>query len=182
MRRRIPLVVVCGLAALSLLVLVDGVAARGGGGRGGGGLSRGGPAAGGSFRPNLPAGGVNRGAYNRRGPAAYGNLAWQNRRQGAWEDNRQDRFDQRQERREDLHEYAEDHYYDYDYGAPFYYGDYFGAPGGVADEAYYWTLPCRPTVMAMDGVTYYICGSAWFVRVYLEDGVAFTAVPNPNEY
>lgn len=168
-------------ATLLALGRVDSAVARGGG------FSRGGPAARGSFGQNRAAGGLDRGAYNVRGPAVVGSLGTQSPR-GEWEGDRQERLEARQERRDDRQEdrtegrdnwqdYAEDHDDDY-----YYYddGDYYGAAAAGLDEPYYWTLPCKPLVMAMGGTTYYVCDSVWYTRAYVDGDVAYTIVPNPN--
>ncbi len=117
--------------------------------------------------------------YNVRGPAADGNLGAQLPNRGERQERRQERRDERQEqreeRREDWHDYAEDHYEDHDdyYGG--YYGGYYGADYGL-----YSTLPCTPTVMAMGGTVYYVCGSDWYIRAYSDGEVVYTMVPPPT--
>lgn len=170
---------VLALAATLLVTvaLVEGVAARGGG-RGGGGISRGGPAARGSFGRQQPARGSRRGNYNARGPAAYGNFYQVESQYWPMEDERQDQrgtesVDDGQgapERNEDWQEYAEDSDEEYD--------DYDG--GSYDEGVVYWTLPCKPNVIAMGGVTYYTCGSDWFIRAYDQGDVVYTPVPNPT--
>lgn len=126
---------------------------------------------------------MDRGADNARGPAADGDFGTQHPSQGEGHGQRQERLEERQdrrdarleereqnatERREDWQEYAEDHYEDHDDG---YYGGDYGA---------YWTLPCTPTVMALGGTIYYVCGSDWYIRAYSDGDVAYTMVPPPT--
>lgn len=167
----------------------------------------GGPAAGGSFGQAGSGRGSYRGGYYPRGPAAYGNLGgeaqrravweaqrqaeWDAQRQAQWEANREQRYEARQdrrearqdedwdERRENWEEFVEDRDDGYYYGGYFYDDDY-GDGASELEEGYYWSLPCRPTVMAMRGTTYYVCGADWYERVYLDGEVVFALVPNPN--
>jgi hypothetical protein len=44
----------------------------------------------------------------------------------------------------------------------------------------YWTLPCRPNTIALNGVIYYVCNSIWYIRAYSEGDVVYTVVPNPT--
>ena len=71
--------------------------------------------------------------------------------------------------REDWQEYIENEVDDDDYG-----GYYDVAP------AWYWTLPCRPIVMAIEGVIYYVCDSVWYTHAYIDDNLVYTVVPNPT--
>jgi len=95
-----------------------------------------------------------------------------------------ERQEQRQERREERHErrdaVQEDRPEDWQEYRDDYYDD--GSYGGDYDEEalVYWTLPCRPNVVAMGGVIYYVCGSAWYTRAYSEGDVVYTVVPNPT--
>jgi hypothetical protein len=173
-----------GAAALVAAVFIlaafveDGAArggGRGGGGgfRGGGGFSRSGPAARGSFG-RQPARASQRGRYDRR--AADGRLGERHderqqrreerrdERDGAWEDHVEDGWDGREE----WEDHIEDDRDDDDGG---YYYD-----SGVV----YWSLPCRPNVIAMGGVVYYVCDSVWYTRAYSEGEVVYTEVPNPT--
>jgi hypothetical protein len=126
---------------------------------------------------------MERGAYNARGPAADGSFGTQLPTQGERQEWRQERREERQElreerredwqepreeRREDWQDYAEDHYDDLH---DRYYGGYYGV---------YWTLPCTPTVMALGGTLYYVCGSDWYTRAYSDGDVVYTMVPSPT--
>ena len=44
------------------------------------------------------------------------------------------------------------------------------------------TLPCTPTVRAVDGVTYYNCGSTWYTQAYSGGGVTYVTVQPPPGY
>jgi hypothetical protein len=44
----------------------------------------------------------------------------------------------------------------------------------------YWTLPCQPNAIALNGVIYYVCNSIWYIRAYSEGDVVYTVVPNPT--
>jgi hypothetical protein len=44
------------------------------------------------------------------------------------------------------------------------------------------TLPCTPAVQAINGVTYYNCGSSWYNQVYSGGGVSYIAVQAPSGY
>ena len=176
-----------GVATLLIVVLalVEGVAARGGRGgsgrggggfnRGGGEISRGGTAAGGSLGPNQPR--IDGGEYDRRGPAADGSLDLQHLDHGERQERREERRDERQDRRDDAREDWQESIEDrYDDG--YYYGGYYE---DYEEPLIYWTLPCsQPTVMALGGVLYYVCGSTWYIRVYYDGEVAYTVVENPT--
>jgi hypothetical protein len=47
-------------------------------------------------------------------------------------------------------------------------------------EPFYYTLPCTPTVMALGGTVYYVCGSDWYIRAYSDGEVVYTMVPSPT--
>jgi hypothetical protein len=116
---------------------------------------------------------MQRGEYDTRGPAADGSFGEHYPDLGGREERREERHERRdavrEDRREDWQEFGEDDYDD-------------GSYGGYYDEEVlvYWTLPCRPNVIAMGGVTYYVCGSAWYTRAYSEGDVVYTVVPNPT--
>ena len=56
-----------------------------------------------------------------------------------------------------------------------------GAAPAVASLPY-WTLDCVPTVVVVDGTTYYRCDSAWYVRVYSGGEIAYAMVNPPAGY
>ena len=43
-------------------------------------------------------------------------------------------------------------------------------------------LPCTPAVQAINGVTYYTCGSSWYNQVYSGGGVSYITVQAPPGY
>ncbi len=43
-------------------------------------------------------------------------------------------------------------------------------------------LPCTPAVQAINGVTYYNCGSSWYNQVYSGGGVSYITVQAPPGY
>jgi hypothetical protein len=112
----------------------------------------------------------------------------QGERQERREERREERQDWRDDAREEWQESIEDRYDDYYYyDDGYYYGDgYYYDDGYYEDDAeslVYGTLPCsQPTVMALDGVLYYGCGSTWYIRVYYFGEVAYTVVENPPGY
>jgi hypothetical protein len=119
---------------------------------------------------------VDRGEYDARGPAADGSFGMEYPDdRGERQELRQERREERQERREDWQEYDEDDYYGGYYDDYDDYDDYEEGEAGV-----YWTLPCEPNVIALEGVLYYVCDSTWYIRAYDDDGLAYTEVPNPT--
>ena len=46
----------------------------------------------------------------------------------------------------------------------------------------YTSLPCTPSVIAANGVTYYQCGSTWYNQAYAGDGVTYVTVAPPPGY
>jgi hypothetical protein len=52
----------------------------------------------------------------------------------------------------------------------------------AAAPAYYPTLPCTPTVVAVGGANYYRCGSSWYSQAYTGSGVAYVVVAPPAGY
>jgi len=46
----------------------------------------------------------------------------------------------------------------------------------------YASLPCNPNTAVVEGVTYYQCGSSWYVQAYGNAGAIYTPVPPPPGY
>lgn len=55
----------------------------------------------------------------------------------------------------------------------------FIAGAATATPTYVTTLPCAPTVVAVNGVSYYQCGGAWYSRGYMNGEVTYVVVPPP---
>jgi len=167
------------------------------GGANRGGFSSQGPAASGSFAGRQPSGGVGSGGYVGGGQQIDRDALAQQQRERfgrlgppeAADGRRQDQPAVGQEytgqRREDWQDYAGDH--DDGYPAhPVAAGVLVGAAAGAAAAAVatppYWTLDCVPTTVVVGGITYYQCGSAWYVRAYSGGDVAYTMVNPPAGY
>jgi hypothetical protein len=80
---------------------------------------------------------------------------------------REDRQQHQNENREDWQDFAEDewddhHYHGYNTGAAFVAGAAVGA--AAASPTYVSTLPCDGTMVGINGVNYYQCGSTWYRR------------------
>ncbi len=51
----------------------------------------------------------------------------------------------------------------------------------VTTPTYVTTLPCSPTVVAVNEMSYYQCGSTWYNRSYISGNVTYvTAAPPPG--
>ena len=49
----------------------------------------------------------------------------------------------------------------------------------VTTTTYITTLPCNYTTVAINGATYYQCGTVWYSRGYVNGTVSYVVVPNP---
>jgi len=56
--------------------------------------------------------------------------------------------------------------------------DYYGGGGG----AYYVELPCSSSETYVDGVTYYACGTTYYVQSYSGGSVVYVPSPPPPGY
>lgn len=56
--------------------------------------------------------------------------------------------------------------------------DYYGGGGGV----YYAELPCSGSQTYVDGVTYYACGTTYYVQSYSGGSVVYVPSPPPAGY
>jgi len=146
------------VCALALLVGSVAVAHARGGGGGGGGYARGGAASTGSFTGGAVAAGR---TGNVAGAAAAARAA----------DNRRDTVDTG--------------HWDHPVAAGAVAAravdnrrDYYGGGGGV----YYAELPCSSSETYIDGVTYYACGTTYYVQSYSGGSVVYVPSPPPPGY
>jgi len=47
------------------------------------------------------------------------------------------------------------------------------AIGTMLSTADFYALPCSPTTLEVNGVTYYLCGDNWYIRGYSGDNVVY---------
>jgi hypothetical protein len=186
--------------------LVADALARGGGGRGGGGFSRSGPAAGGGFSSHSASAGGARAASIQAQPAqrsaARQDLSGDRSetRQARTEtrgdtrtsgqEERTERTEARQEGRSERTEYRADAWDDHDccwdddrwgYALA---GAAVGAAVGYAAATpnYVTALPCAPTVVSVNGASYYQCDSTWYNRTYVSGSLSYVVVDAPPGY
>lgn len=156
MRRSISVLVLTvtlgGLVALTIPDVAEGAPGARGGARGGGGAMRSGTASRGSVRSSRS---------NQRSDRA------DHRR-----DTRRDVADNRREVRQDVrkerHEFREDRVRRY--------------RGRHLTRAAFASLSCRSTVVIVNGITYYSCGSTYYERVYQGSDVVYVVVAAPAGY
>ena len=124
----------------------------------------------------------------------------QQSRQSQYDSNQQSRQDNYEDVREDRQDFYEDEIDDdwdgccdgdLDEGEALVVGAVVGAAAvaaaGSSTETYVQTttttaLPCTPSVHAVDGVTYYQCGSTWYNQTYSGGGVTYITVQAPPGY
>ena len=185
--------------------------ARGGRG-GGGGFSRGGAAASGGFSSRGGAEARSNAGSQRREQAPAQRYQSQEGRQtqhdsnqqnrqsqyDSNQQNREDRYDDAREDRQDFYEDEIDDDWDgccdddWDEGEALLVGAVVGgavvAIAESSDDDYVQStapisaLPCAPAVQAINGITYYNCGSSWYNQVYSSGGVTYIAVQPPQGY
>ena len=56
------------------------------------------------------------------------------------------------------------------------------AIGTMLSTTDFYALPCSPTTLEVNGVTYYLCGDNWYIRGYSGDTVVYVAVDPPPGY
>lgn len=179
--------------------------ARGGRGGGGGGYSRAGPASGGSFAARGAGRGESRqygrsdrtasrqegrtdrteGRQDYRGDRQEGRTDRQENRQDYRTDRQENRQDYRGEAREDWQDHYDDRWDNWGWGyaaagAAMVAGAY--AIGSVVSADSYYALPCTPTTVVVDGVTYSQCGDAWYQPAYAEGTTTYVVVNPPPGY
>jgi hypothetical protein len=159
------------------------------------------PGAGAGTRPERPSTGqVGAGQRPAQRPEGAGDR--QGQRQEAAGDRQQDHQDQRDQAREDWQshadqaredrqdwaedEYWDDHWhghYDDDFAAGVVVGATVGTAAAVAAQPTYVTvLPCTPTMVSVNDVTYYQCGTSWYSRGYVGGSVTYIVVDQPPKY
>jgi len=161
--RELKQVLISSSVVWALALLVGSVAVAHGAGRGGGGYARGGAASTGSFTGAAVAGRTGDGARAAAAERAVDN------RQGI--DNRRDLVDPGHR--------------DHPVAAAAVAAravdnrqDYYGGGGGTL----YVELPCSSSETYVDGVTYYACGTTYYVQSYSGGSVVYVPSPPPPGY
>ncbi len=106
-----------------------------------------------------------------------------------WQDHMDDAREDRQDYHDDRWDDWDDHWHrDYDNGAAFVAGAVVGGATVAAASAaasttnYLTTLPCAATVVTVNGVTYYQCGTTWYGRGYQSDTIVYLIIDPPPGY
>jgi hypothetical protein len=56
------------------------------------------------------------------------------------------------------------------------------AIGTMLSTTDFYALPCAPTTLEVNGVTYYLCGDNWYIRGYSGGYVVYVVVDPPPGY
>ncbi len=167
----LSLTLFCVALSVGLLAAEVSARGRGGGGRSRPNVSRGGPASHGSMRPSRSPGGSGRRpvqtrpAGNRRGP------------RGGVRDTRRDRVDDRREFRSDRAEFRQDVRSE---RHEWYEDRWRHDVGARLTLATYRSLSCSTTVIVVDKVAYYRCGTDYYRRYVHGGSVTYVVVVAPN--
>ena len=163
---RLSLTLFCVALSVGLLAAEVSARGRGGGGRSRPNVSRGGPASHGSMRPSRSPGGSGRRSVQTRPAGSRRPVHIRRDRVDDHREFRSDRAEFRQDVRSERREWYEDRWR-YNVGARL-------------TLATYRSLSCRTTVIVVDRVAYYRCGTDYYRRYVHGGSVTYVVVVAPN--